>query len=186
MISRQEQDLNSLLGLEGSASRVYFGVWFLKNDWKGRKPRAKIDPTNVLMDIGYTLLFNFMEALLNLYGFDVYKGVYHQNFYQRKSLVCDLVEPFRVIVDKSIKNAMNLGQVKQDDFQVIKGKYVLNYQKAKPYTRWLLEGILDYKEQMFMYVQGYYRAFMRQKPIEEYPFFDLELKEITYENINHL
>lgn len=181
-----QDDLNSILGLEGSASRLYFGVWFAGQGWKGRKPRAKIDPINVLMDIGYTLLFNFIEALLNLYGFDVYKGVYHQNFYQRKSLVCDLVEPFRVIVDKTIKKGINLGQMKEEDFLQIKGKYVLNYKDAKPYTKWLLEGILEYKEEMFTYVQLYYRSFMRQKEQNDYPFFNIKLKDITYENISNV
>ena len=55
------------------------------------------------MDIGYTYLFNFIDALLRLYGFDTYLGFYHKEFYQRKSLVCDVVEPFRCIIDKNTK-----------------------------------------------------------------------------------
>lgn len=100
--------LQEILGIEGIASRVYFKQMFKDCNWKGRKPRAKQDPINTLLDIGYTLLFNIMESLINLYGFDIYKGVYHQEFYQRKSLVCDLVEPFRPIIDYRIRKAYQL------------------------------------------------------------------------------
>jgi CRISPR-associated protein Cas1 len=163
--------LQEILGLEGVSSRLFFSQWYRGMDWKGRKPRAKMDPINVLLDIGYTFLFYLVENLLTLYGFDIYKGVYHQFFYQRKSLVCDIVEPFRCIVDKQIRKAYNLGQIKADDFEFLKGQYVLKYKKAKEYTRWLMEAIVEYKEDVFLYTQAYYRAFMRQKQIAEYPVF---------------
>ncbi|HOM88093.1 MAG TPA: CRISPR-associated endonuclease Cas1, partial [Spirochaetota bacterium] len=133
--------------------------------------RTKIDTTNTLLDIGYTFLFNIMDAMLNLYGFDVYRGVYHRNFYQRKSLVCDMVEPFRCIIDKKIKNAYNLGQIKAADFTESRGQYFLNHDKNKEYTGWLLQEIMKYKKDMFVYVQKYYRAFMKEKPIKDYPEF---------------
>lgn len=165
--------LQEILGMEGVSSRLFFSHWYAGMDWKGRKPRAKRDPINVLLDIGYTFLFYLVENMLNLYGFDIYKGVYHQFFYQRKSLVCDLVEPFRCIVDKQIRNAYNLGQIKNEDFQLQKGQYALKYIKSKEYTRWLLQAIIEYKEDIFLYTQSYYRAFIRQKAISEYPAFDI-------------
>ena len=91
----KDGSLKQILGLEGIASRVYFQALFKEYGWKARRPRSKFDITNCLLDIAYTLLFNFMDALISLYGFDAYKGVYHREFYQRKSLVCDLIEPFR-------------------------------------------------------------------------------------------
>lgn len=171
---KQLQNFNTLqemLGMEGVSSRLFFSQWYNGMDWQGRKPRAKRDPINVLLDIGYTFLFYLVENMLNLYGFDIYKGVYHQFFYQRKSLVCDLVEPFRCIVDKQIRNAYNLRQIKPDDFQVQKGQYALRYLKSKEYTRWLLQAIIEYKEDIFLYTQKYYRAFMREKPLYSYPVF---------------
>jgi CRISPR-associated protein Cas1 len=170
-------DLQNLLGLEGSAARVYFQQLFGRESWHGRKPRAKQDPTNTLLDIGYTLLFNFVEGLLNLYGFDLYRGVYHQQFYQRKSLVCDLVEPFRPIIDSRIRKAFSLGQVNVEDFDVIQGQYRLFGEKSRSYLKWLLEEILTHKQGMFLYTQQYYRCFMRQKPVDEYPLFNKFLNE---------
>jgi len=165
-------DLQSILGIEGIASRLYFQHHFSDCNWKSRKPRVKHDPINTLLDIGYSMLFNIIESLLNLYGFDTYKGVYHTNFYQRKSLVCDLVEPFRCIIDAKIKNAQNLGQIKETDFTYRKGQYHLNHKEAKPYIQFLLTELMNYKIPMFDYIQLYYRAFMKNKSIEDYPFYN--------------
>ncbi|MDF3820551.1 type V CRISPR-associated endonuclease Cas1 [Leptospira sp. 96542] len=175
--SKSETDLKSILGMEGIASRVFFQAWFEELNWKGRKPRSKIDITNTLMDIGYTYLFYFLESMLNLYGFDIFKGVYHQNFYQRKSLVCDLVEPFRCIIDRRIKTAYGLNQIQEKDFTHTKGQWFLKIDQNKKYSQWIVSEILKYKEPIFQYVQEYYRAFMRNKPIEEYPVFEIIPKE---------
>lgn len=166
-------DLQTILGIEGVATRIYFKEWFNDMEWQGRKPRAKRDILNVLLDIGYTFLFYFVENMLNLYGFDVYRGVYHRLFYQRKSLVCDIVEPFRCIVDKQVKKAWNLGQIKTDDFQYKNGQYILKYKESKKYTRWLLVAILENKADIFIYCQSFYRSFMQEKSIENYPFYNI-------------
>ncbi len=162
-----------LLGIEGVAAKLFFQHWFKDFDWNGRKPRSKRDPMNVLMDIGYTILFNFIDSLLDLYGFDKFKGVYHKAFYQRKSLVCDIIEPFRCIIDKQLVKAFNLGQVKEEDFEEIKGQYRLKFQKNKDVQRIFVPIILERKEEMFLYVKCYYRSFMRSKPINEYPQFQI-------------
>ena len=167
-------DLQQLLGIEGVSSRVYFRHMFDDMAWQGRKPRVKPDITNLLLDIGYTQLFNLIDAMLNLYGFDVYQGIYHQTFYQRKSLVCDLVEPFRPIVDQAIRNAFNLGQIAPKDFSLIQNQYRIIGKPARPYVTLLLKAILAHKQDMFLYVQQYYRSFMRDKPTDEYPWFSLE------------
>ena len=163
--------LQEILGIEGIASRVYFSHMFDMVEWKGRKPRAKQDITNLLLDIGYTQLFHFMDALLNLYGFDTYQGVYHQVFYQRKSLVCDLVEPFRPLVDRRIRKAFRLGQVHEEDFSKVNGQYRVFGKQSQPYIAFLLESLMEHKQEMFLYVQSYYRAFMRSKPTSEFPVF---------------
>jgi CRISP-associated protein Cas1 len=166
-------EFSSILGLEGIASKVFFQNWFQSENWLGRKPRVKHDITNCLLDIGYTYLFNFIESMLSLYGFDIYQGVYHKNFYQRKSLVCDLVEPFRCIIDKQIKNAYNLKQIKEEDFGKKKNQYFLKIDKNKYYSRLILESILEHKTEIFLFVQSYYRCFMKNKEISNYPRFSI-------------
>lgn len=164
----------SLLGIEGSAAHCYFQQIFVEYKWKGRKPRVKHDINNCLLDVGYTLLFAMMETLLNCYGFDLYVGFYHQIFYMRKSLVCDLVEPFRCIIDHQIRRMNGLRMIDEDDFVVIQGRYQLSYEKSSRYVGHLLKAILEYKEEMFLYVQRFYRAYMKDKPITDYPVFIFE------------
>ena len=166
-----EMELSHILGFEGIASREYFKILFKDCNWMIRRPRVKHDPINSLQDTGYTILFNFIGSLLDLYGFDIYKGVYHKCFYQRKSLACDMMEPFRSIIDARIKKAHSLGQIKKKDFLIVNKQYRLFGKKSKPYIEWLLKEILDHKNSIFLYVQQYYRCFIREKPIGEYPIF---------------
>ena len=166
-----EGPLDGLLGYEGAAARLYFKHEFNNISWSARHPRIKPDYINATLDIGYTILFNFIDALLRLYGFDTYCGVLHRQFYMRKSLVCDIMEPFRPIIDYQIRKAINLNQCKETDFTEVNRQYLLQWKKNKDYVAFLLKAILDYKRDIFLYIQQYYRAFMKHKNPDEFPLF---------------
>ena len=165
--------IQSIMGYEGSASKIYFKAWFNNVLWKGRKPRVKCDMTNSLLDIGYTVLFSFIEALLNIYGFDLYVGVLHREFYMRKSLVCDLVEPFRPIIDKQVKISINLRQFSEDQFMIQNHQYILKWDHSPKVISIFLKAIMEYKTDIFLYIQKYYRCFMKKEKIEKYPVFEI-------------
>lgn len=163
---------NELLGIEGNASRIFFGEYFKTLKWSRRAPRTRQDVPNFLMDIGYTLLFNFMDALLNVYGFDTYKGIYHKLFFQRKSLSCDIVEPFRCIIDRQILKSHNLKQTNEKDFKFMDGKYELDYLSSQKYAGIFMEAIMERKEDIFIFVRDFYRYFMDNKKYK-FPNFDI-------------
>lgn len=173
MIDKLNEPLNYLevMGIEGNAARVYFTRVFNNVKWNGRKPRIKNDYINVTLDIGYTMLFNIVDAILQIYGFDTYYGVFHKCFYMRKSLVCDLMEPMRPIVDYSVRKAINLEQCKKEDFEVYDNRWVLKYKMNSKYIQFLMKDILEYKDEIFVYIQKYYRFFMKMKSVEELPRF---------------
>ena len=164
-------DFRELMGIEGNASRVFFSAYFRPLGWVRREPRCRRDVYNLLLDIGYTFLFQFVESMLSLYGFDLYCGVLHTFFYQRKSLVCDIVEPFRCIIDRRIRKAYNLGQIDEEDFFFKNGMYNLEWKKQEKYTRLFVKDILEYKEEIFKFCQGYYRWFMRDGEGIAFPIF---------------
>lgn len=166
--------VQEIMGIEGVSAKLYFKTLFADYNWKARQPRVKNDITNTLMDIGYTILFNIVNALLEMYGFDVYVGILHTQFFHRKSLVCDLEEPFRPIIDAAILKALNLGQVNEKDFWKNQNQYILPWKNSKKYIGILLETLMEYKNEIFIYIQSYYRAFMRDKPAVEFPVFYLE------------
>lgn len=173
MVVQLEQPLEYLevMGIEGNAARVYFSRVFDNVDWKGRKPRIKNDYVNVTLDIGYTMLFNIVDAILQVYGFDTYYGVFHKCFYMRKSLVCDLMEPIRPVVDYQVRKSINLGQCKENDFEVINNRWCLKYKSNPQYIQFLMNAILEYKDDIFLYIQQYYRFFMKRKSASEIPAF---------------
>ncbi|MGL4853992.1 MAG: CRISPR-associated endonuclease Cas1, partial [Lentisphaeria bacterium] len=85
------EDSQSLRSMEAFAAKTFFQHYFRTLNWSRRAPRTKEDATNLLLDMGYSYLFYFVEAIAAIYGFDLFCGVFHRFFYQRKSLVCDLV-----------------------------------------------------------------------------------------------
>ena len=85
--------------------------------------------------------------------------------------MCDIIEPFRPLIDTRIRKALNLGQCRKKDFDIIHGQYRLFGKKAAPYIGWLMEPILERKQEIFRYARDYYRAFMKEKNIDEYPVF---------------
>ena len=64
-----------------------------------------------------------------------------------------------------------MNQIQIDDFCKDKGQYYLKIDKSKKYTALLVQEIMKYKEEIFIYTQNYYRAFMREKEISDYPVF---------------
>lgn len=167
----QATTTQELMGIEGNASKLFFSAYFHPLGWNRREPRCKRDIYNVLLDIGYTYLFNFIEAMLSLYGFDLFCGVHHTFFYQRMSLVCDIVEPFRCIIDRRIRKAYNLKQINPDDFIFKDNQYQLSWEKQAPYIALFLKDILEEKESIFRFCQAYYRWFMQDKPIHTFPVY---------------
>jgi CRISPR-associated endonuclease Cas1 len=166
--------IRELMGSEGKAAKSFFSVYYEFADWKQRLPRVKIDPLNATLDIGYTMLFNYIEGMTRLFGFDPYMGVYHQLWFQRKSLICDLVEPFRCIIDHQIRKALNYGTFKSTDFEKRKEAFYLKPEKRKIYTQAFFEAIITHKMAIYKYIQQYYRCFMGKKSAPEYPRFEYE------------
>ncbi len=165
------ETLSEIMGYEGLSAKMYFRAIFSNTEWRGRKPRIKSDFVNSTLDIGYTLLFTYIDSLLMTFGFDTFCGVLHRQFYMRKSLTCDIVEPFRCIVDVQVRKAINLRQIKKDDFIIANGQYRLKWESSPPYVQLLMEGIIHDKDKIFAYIQDYYRCFMKQKSAEDFPVY---------------
>ena len=108
-----------------------------------------------------------------MFGFDVYMGVYHRLWFKRKSLICDLVEPFRCIIDRAVRSAFNRNQFSSKDFKLYKGEYLLKHEKNSDYYKVFFDALIPYKIEIFIFVRSYYRCFMQNKPINKYPKFEI-------------
>ena len=121
-------DLETLLGIEGSAAARYFGNFsnLIKNtgeeegftfDFKTRTRRPPTDPVNAMLSYAYALLVRTWVVTLSAVGLDPYLGFYHQPRYGRPALALDLMEPFRpLIADSTVIQAINNGEVRPTDF----------------------------------------------------------------------
>lgn len=156
----QSKTQTELMGVEGYYAKLYFQNYFEILKWWKRAPRTRIDIPNLLMDIGYTYLFNFIESLLRIYGFDTYKGFYHKLFFARKSLACDIMEPFRPIIDREIRKMYTQNRIDEKDFKKVKHMYELSWNNSKKYNKIFLEAILKNKAEIFDYIKKYYRYTM--------------------------
>jgi CRISPR-associated protein Cas1 len=128
--------LESLLGIEGSAARVYFQhfVGMVKLDTedggvnhRGESPfsfnfslrnrRPPRDPVNALLSLAYSVLAKDLTIVCHAVGFDPFLGFYHQPRFGRAALALDLMEPFRpLIADSAVLSAINTRMVSTRDF----------------------------------------------------------------------
>lgn len=111
-----------LMGLEGEAASIYFGVLnsLLRStgfEFSGRVRRPPGDPVNALLSFAYVLLASECASALAGVGLDPYVGFLHQDRPGRKSLALDLMEELRApLADRFVLTLINRGQMKLDDF----------------------------------------------------------------------
>ncbi|HLI62910.1 MAG TPA: CRISPR-associated endonuclease Cas1 [Terriglobales bacterium] len=123
-------DLEELLGIEGTAARLYFGAFagMLKSeeggeqrefsfDFLGRNRRPPRDPINALLSFAYSLLTKDLTIICHCIGFDPFVGYFHQPRFGRPALALDLLEEFRpLIADSAVLSAINTRMVTPGDF----------------------------------------------------------------------
>jgi CRISPR-associated protein Cas1 len=120
--------VESLLGIEGYAARIYFQAFssMLKStgpgasfSFEGRNRRPPRDPVNALLSLAYSLLAKEFVVVLAGIGFDPYLGFLHQPKPGKPCLALDLMEEFRPLVcDSIVLSALNTGQVGMGDFLI--------------------------------------------------------------------
>lgn len=119
---RHARSVPQLMGLEGEAASVYFGVFssLLRAqgfEFSGRVRRPPVDPVNALLSFAYVLLASECASALAGVGLDPYVGFLHQDRPGRKSLALDLMEELRApLADRFVLTLVNRGQIKPDDF----------------------------------------------------------------------
>jgi len=99
-------EMDTLRGLEGGAASAYFSAYttmFPESlNFTKRNKRPPQDPVNAMLSLCYTLLHFEMVREIEVIGLDPTIGFYHQFEYGRESLACDLIEPYRPLVDRFI------------------------------------------------------------------------------------
>lgn len=116
------RDLETVMGHEGIGSKVYFGVFahLLRPDipFQGRSRRPPLDAPNALLSLGYTLVGQEIQGLVEAEGLEPMLAFLHGFRYGRGSLSLDLVEAFRPsLVDRWVLTLFNQRQVGLELFE---------------------------------------------------------------------
>lgn len=128
------KNLDTLLGIEGSFSKLYFGHYFSlfpKVLHKGkRSKRPPLDPLNAMLSLNYTLFYNLISINLIGHGFEPGIGFLHRPFRSHNALASDLLELLRADINAYVYDIFTKKIITQSDF-TIKGGVYLKYEGRK-------------------------------------------------------
>jgi CRISPR-associated protein Cas1 len=132
--------MKELLGLEGSASRMYFSlisrIFALEFSFDGRKKHPAPDPLNALLSLSYTLLYSICFSFLHVVGLDPFIGFYHELRRGHASLASDLMEEFRAFVcDLFVLRIVNQGYFSPDSFTYTGDRVFLKKDSLKVFLK---------------------------------------------------
>ena len=101
-----DEQRNTLMGLEGGAGRAYFGCLgqLVPEAYRfaGRSRQPAVDGFNAMLNYCLGVLYSLVEKACICAGLDPHVGFLHTDNYGKKSLVFDLIEPFRIFADRTV------------------------------------------------------------------------------------
>ncbi len=125
-----DEKRGNMMGLEGAAGKTYFdALSFIMPErfkFNGRSRMPARDEFNCLLNYGYGVLYSMVEKACIIAGLDPYVGIIHTDHYNKKSLVFDLIEMFRYLVDETVVYMFSQRKVKKEFFDEVKNGLTLN------------------------------------------------------------
>lgn len=95
----EEIEFNDESNREGHAAKVYFNALF------GKKfSRNDECPINAMLNYGYSIILSCFNREIVCNGYSTMLGLFHNNMFNHFNLGCDIMEPFRPIVDRKVKS----------------------------------------------------------------------------------
>ena len=98
---------------EGHAAKVYFNALFGMDF-----TRSEENITNAALNYGYSIILSAFNREIVAQGYLTQIGLFHDNMFNHFNLSCDLMEPFRVLVDRKVE------RMKMTEFSTVE-KYAL-------------------------------------------------------------
>lgn len=92
-----EIEIGDKTNREGHAAKVYFNLLFGSNFIRHNE-----DKINSALNYGYAILLSTINKEVIANGYLTQLGINHKNEFNQFNLSCDLMEPFRVIIDNFV------------------------------------------------------------------------------------
>lgn len=93
----KELRLNDSTNREGHSAKVYFNAV-----WGQKFSRRSEDMINSALNYGYAILLSCFNRAITARGYLTQLGIWHKNEMNDFNLSSDLMEPFRILVDKKV------------------------------------------------------------------------------------
>ncbi len=93
----KEIELGDKTNREGHAAKVYFNALF-GMDFS----RSKECAINAALNYGYGILLSCFNREVIANGYITQLGLFHNNMFNQFNLASDLMEPFRILVDRIV------------------------------------------------------------------------------------
>lgn len=120
-----------ILGYEGYGASVYFECFKSIVPLKKRDQVGQ-DIFNMALNYGYGILYSEVERACILSGLDPYLGFLHMDRYGKPSMVLDMVEQFRAIIDRAIITLFVQKRLGEEDIEIIgEGKLLTKEARTK-------------------------------------------------------
>ncbi len=97
----EEIEYGDATNREGHAAKVYFNALFGMDF-----TRTEENSINAALNYGYGILLSAFNREIVMNGYITQIGLFHNNMFNQFNLGSDLMEPFRSIVDRQVKNMM--------------------------------------------------------------------------------
>ena len=132
---------------EGHAAKVYFNALFGKDF-----SRTEDCPLNAALNYGYSIILSLFTREVVSNGYITQVGLFHDNMFNQFNLACDLMEPYRPIIDRFVLEMKPVQFEKEEKHQMITilnkevfvdGKKELLGKSVKIYTRSVFDALND-------------------------------------------
>ena len=142
-----EIELGDVTNREGHAAKVYFNALFGKDF-----TRTEECPINAALNYGYALILSCFNREIVSNGYITQIGLFHDNMFNPYNLSSDLMEPYRVVVDRMVRGRRwkKFGsEEKHEMLQVLNQEVILERKKEcvinaiKIYTKSVFDALND-------------------------------------------
>lgn len=132
---------------EGHAAKVYFNALFGKDF-----SRTEECPLNAALNYGYSIILSLFTREVVSNGYITQVGLFHDNMFNQFNLACDLMEPYRPIIDRFVMEMKPMQFEKEEKHQMITvlnrevyidGRKELLGKAVKIYTRSVFDALND-------------------------------------------
>ena len=132
---------------EGHAAKVYFNALFGKDF-----SRTEESPVNAALNYGYSIILSLFTREVVSNGYITQVGLFHDNMFNQFNLACDLMEPYRPIIDRFVIEMNPVQFEKEEKHQmitvlnkevVIDGRKEMLGKAVKIYTRSVFDALND-------------------------------------------